>query len=414
MAVNVEIFSQGNEVITGQTVDTNAAWLSQQLATMGCTVTRHTAVGDNLENLVALLHEISGRADFCICTGGLGPTVDDLTAEAVSRAFGLPLEFDEEAYRQITHFFTRRNRHIPDSNRKQAMLPQGSIRLDNEWGTAPGFAIKHHHCIFAFVPGVPFEMKQLFREKIRPILNEQFSIEPSKLVTIKTVGIGESDIQERLENLNLPAEVQLGFRTGMDENQTKLQFPPGFPESEIEFIAFDVAKRIGDPVFAITGLTENAPGLVDVIGEILNRKGQKLYVVETISHGLMSAKCMGHTFLEESVYGQNLKTMFSGLGMNVQLKDELESAIKLAEAFKSKSRMDIVLVQLYQGVHSEDQNLQVLRNKDRAITLYNVLATENGIFHHTLQIGGTIKRKQNQAALSSLDFLRRYLQNKIK
>ncbi len=413
MSVNVEIFSQGNEVITGQTVDSNAAWLSQQLATMGCIVTRHTTVGDNMDDLVALLNEISGRADFCVCTGGLGPTVDDLTAEAVSRAFRLPLEFDEEAYRQITHFFTRRNRHIPESNRKQAMLPQGSARLDNEWGTAPGFAIKHNHCLFAFVPGVPFEMKQLFRNKIRPILDEQFSIEPSKLVTIKTVGIGESDIQERLENLSLPPEVQLGFRTGMDENQTKLQFAPGFPESEIEFIAFDVAKRIGNPVFAIAGLTEKNPGLVDVIGDTLNQRGQKLYVVETVSHGLMSAKCMGHTFLEESIYGQDLNKMFSRFDLEDHPEDEFESAVKLAQAVKSKNPVDIVLVQLYQGIQYEDQNLKVLKNKDQAITLYTVLATEKAVFHHSLQIGGTIKRKQNQAALSSLDFLRRYLQNKI-
>lgn len=413
MTVNVEIFSQGNEVITGQTVDSNAAWLSQHLVAMGFTVTRHNAVGDKMDDLVALLQEISGRADCCICTGGLGPTVDDLTAEAVSRAFGMPLEFDEEAYRQIEQFFIRRNRHIPESNRKQAMLPQGSTRLDNQWGTAPGFALHYNQCWFAFVPGVPFEMRHLFREKIRPILDELYTVEPSKLVTIKTVGIGESDIQERLENVSLPRGVQLGFRTGMDENQTKLQFPPGFPVPKLESIALDVAKRIGDPVFTIAGLSEEDHGLVDVIGEILNRRQQKLFVVESVSHGLLSAKCMGHPFLEESIYGQSLEKLFSRLGLDYLSEEEPESAAKLAHAIKSQNKGDVALVQLYQGMQYDSPYHEALRDKNRTITLYNVLAIENVVFHHSLQIGGTMKRKQNQAALSSLDFLRRYLQNII-
>lgn len=413
MSVNIEIFSQGNEVITGQTVDTNASWLSQQLVIMGYTVTRHTAVGDHMDDLVALLQEISVRADCCICTGGLGPTVDDLTAEAVSNAFELPLEFDQDAYRQIEQFFNRRNRHIPESNRKQAMLPQGSIRLDNEWGTAPGFTLTYNDCLFAFVPGVPFEMKQLFREKIRPMLDQKFSVEPSTLVTIKTVGIGESDIQERLENLSLPQGVQLGFRTGMDENQTKLQFPPGFPESEIEPIAFDVAQRIGDPVFTITGISDSNHGLVDVIDEILSQKKSKLAVVESVSHGLLSAKCMGYSFLDEAVFLQSLDKLFSRLDMNYSLEDEMESAAKIAEAVKSGCHADIVLVQLYQGMKNDGLDHPSLKDKDRAITLYNVLATENRLIQQSLQLGGTMKRKQNQAALSGLDFLRKYLQNKI-
>ena len=158
----LEIFSQGEELVTGQIVDTNAAWLSQQAVTCGFTVTRHTAVGDNLSELVSLLVDIAQRADCCICTGGLGPTSDDLTAMAVAEAFDRPLTFDAEAYEQIARFFANRQRTMPDSNRKQAMLPQGAKRIDNHWGTAPGFSIKYERCWFVFLPGVPMEMKQLF------------------------------------------------------------------------------------------------------------------------------------------------------------------------------------------------------------------------------------------------------------
>jgi molybdenum cofactor synthesis domain-containing protein len=126
--------------VTGEIADTNAAWLSSELIGLGFDVTRHTAVGDRLEALVDLLREISRRADLCLCTGGLGPTCDDLTAEAVSLAFERPLAMDPTALTQIEDWFSRMNRDMPSVNRKQAMLPAGATRLDNLWGTAPGGA----------------------------------------------------------------------------------------------------------------------------------------------------------------------------------------------------------------------------------------------------------------------------------
>ncbi len=145
----VEIFSQGEELVTGQTLDTNAGWLSRRLVQMGFTVTRHTTVGDKLDDLVGLLKEVSVRADCCICTGGLGPTIDDLTAEAVAIAFDRALQFDPVAYQQISAYFKHRNRPMAESNRKQALLPQDSERLDNDWGTAPGFSLQQGRCWFS-------------------------------------------------------------------------------------------------------------------------------------------------------------------------------------------------------------------------------------------------------------------------
>ena len=137
-----EIFSQGEEIITGDTVDSNAAWLSQRLVELGFKVRRHTAVGDDLDDLLSLFQEIAERADCCICTGGLGPTIDDLTAEAVSIASQQVLQFDAEAYAQIQQYYACRDRPMPAANRKQAMLPDGAQRIDNAIGTAPGFAMQ--------------------------------------------------------------------------------------------------------------------------------------------------------------------------------------------------------------------------------------------------------------------------------
>ena len=296
MNPTLEIFSQGEEIVTGQIADTNAAWLSQQAIQLGFTVTRHTAVGDKLEDLVGLLREIAGRADCCICTGGLGPTSDDLTAEAVALAFDLPLTFDEIAFAQIRQFFSNRNRAMPESNRKQAMLPKGAERLDNEWGTAPGFAVEYGRCRFAFIPGVPSEMQHLFLEKILPTLHQRFSLQPEQLVTIKTIGIGESAIQERLNAIAIPDRVQLGFRAGPEEVQTKLLFPADYPKPAISTLVNQVADQLGNVVFAIDGLGETAGDLVSVIDKLMSGK-HTLAVIETASHGLLTSLCVGRDWL---------------------------------------------------------------------------------------------------------------------
>ncbi len=406
MNPKVEIFSQGEELITGQVTDTNAAWLSEQLIPMGFKVTRHTTVGDRLEDLVSLLQEIAERADCCICTGGLGPTVDDLTAEAVAIAFATPLEFDSIAYQKMTEYFSHRGRPMPESNRKQAMLPKGSIRLDNEWGTAPGFALKSGHCQFAFVPGVPSEMKQMFKEKITPLILAPFKTQPWKLITIKTIGLGESDLQACLDTLVFPEAVQLGFRAGSGEIQTKLLFPPDYPETEMRDFTRTVAKQIGEPVFAIDGQDKQARGIEAVLGEMLRLRQHTLSILETISQGLMAAKCIEIDGLSESKFAASTEQICTRLNIEVQ-DDLLVTSSDIAEAYRVECGTDYALVQLY------NREAVDLAGQRQSIHLYNALATRTKTVTQLNRVSGTIKRQQNQAALLGLDFLRRYLQNKV-
>ena len=406
MNPKLEIFSQGEEIVTGQTVDTNAAWLSQQAVACGFTVTRHTAVGDKLDDLITLLQDIAQRADCCICTGGLGPTSDDLTAEAVACAFNLPLELDHIAFAQISRFFANRNRTMPESNRKQAMLPQGSERIDNEWGTAPGFSLQYGRCWFAFLPGVPLEMKHLFQERILPTLSDRFLLQPSRLITIKTLGLGESAIQERTNTIKIPAQVQLGFRAGADEVQTKLLFPYDYQEPELTMLVARLAESLGDYVFAIDGFGELTGDLVFEIDKLMTGKKLTLAVVETASQGLLAAKCIGSQWLLSASYEQSI----AGLEHNTIAETDTESlmttAKAIAVALQKNSGADLVLAQLYVG------DSKALHDKDKSITLYNGLLTGDSFYQSVHAIAGPIKRKQNQAALLTLDLLRRYLQQK--
>jgi nicotinamide-nucleotide amidase len=406
MNPTLEIFSQGEEVVTGQIVDTNAAWLSEQAVAMGFTVTRHTAVGDKLDDLVVLLREISVRADCCICTGGLGPTSDDLTAEAVANAFDLPLEFDAVAFEQIKRFFIVRGRDVPESNRKQAMLPKDAKRIDNAWGTAPGFSVQAGRCWFAFVPGVPFEMRHLFLETIQPALASRFLLQPGKLITIRTLGIGESAIQQVISAIEIPNQVQLGFRAAPDDVQTKLLFPHDYQEAAVNSLVGKVATELGDHVFAIDGLGQVGGDLVFTVDQLMTAGKHTLSVVETASQGLLAAKCVGMPWLLETCYQQSLQRLGQKLGITVNAEDLPATAQAIAKAIHKTGDADFVLVQLCEG------DRQTFDDKDRSIILYNILLAGDGFHQTTHTVAGPIKRKQNQAALLALDLLRRYLQHK--
>jgi competence/damage-inducible protein CinA-like protein len=404
----VEIFSQGEELVTGQTLDTNASWLSRRLVQMGFTVTRHTTVGDKLDDLVGLLKEVSARADCCICTGGLGPTIDDLTAEAVAIAFDRPLQFDQVAYQQISAYFKHRNRPMAESNRKQALLPQGSERLDNDWGTAPGFALQQERCWFAFVPGVPFEMKHLYRQHIQPHLLEKFRVTPWQLIIIKTIGIGESDIQERLCKYKLPDQVQLSFRTSSNEIQTKLLFPPGFSRTELETVSRQVAERIGDKVFTIEGVDELSGDLVSLLDKMLSAQQRTLAVAETLSQGLIAGKCIGADWLTESLFCRDVNHMASKLALSISTTFDTEEqrsqlAITYARQLREISGSYIALVQLCFQPSSE------LIDKQSTAVVYTALVSATNAASQTNKIGGPIDRKQNQAALHALDCVRRFI-----
>lgn len=398
-----EIFSQGEELVKGQITDTNAVWLSQRLAQMGFEIKRQTTVGDCLQDLVALLQEISSRADFCICTGGLGPTIDDLTTESVALAFERPLQFDSVALAQIERYFLHRNRAMVDANRKQAYFPKGAVRLDNTWGTAPGFTLQTQRCWFAFVPGVPTEMRHLFNAYIQAELEKRFILQADKVMIIKTLGIGESELQQILNEYSLPDAVKLSFRAAVDEVQTKLLFPAETADSVIKNCVNELAKIIGSAVFAIDESQQTSSDLISVINQLMLKNKYTLSVLETVSQGLISVKCMGKIWLQDSSYQQSIDTLAIDLGCNKQ-SDLVQTAIGFAKKIQHKYHSDLILVQLYEGEKEQ------IYNQEQNIILYNILLTANGVHHQTATITGSSKQKQNRAALEALNLLRKYLQ----
>ena len=288
-AAVAEILATGEEIRTGALVDSNSAYIAEQLELAGLKVVRLNGVGDELGRLAAVLKEIAGRADVCVVTGGLGPTVDDLSAQAAADAAGVDLQPDAAAMASIEDFFRRRNRPMNPSIRKQALLPAGAEVLLNPVGTAPGFVLGIGRCRIFFLPGVPFEMKRMLADQVLPRIEAMpgSGREIRRIKTLSCFGLTESLTGERLEGLGgqFPG-VQLGLRARFPEIQVKL-YGSGADEAQVSD-ALDRAagwarERLGDLVFSDCGEPMEA-----VVGRLLRERNAGLAVAESCTGGLIS------------------------------------------------------------------------------------------------------------------------------
>ena len=407
-----EIISQGDEVITGQVVDSNAAWLAERLTDLGCDVIAHTTVGDTQEAITSALKTAAGRADITICTGGLGPTQDDLTAESVAEAFGRPLLLDEKALADITAFFARFRHPMAKSNEKQAWLPEGCIRIDNRWGTAPGFAVEEQGALLAFMPGVPREMFKMYQKRVEPMIEERFDLHPGTLVSLRTIGIGESNIQERLKDFVVPGVI-VGYRSVLPENIIKLRFDHNFPADEMALIVADVQRLIGKYIFSIEGLAGKQGGsLVEVVGRVLSEQGETLAVAESCTGGALSALCTSlpgaSNWFTEGVISYANEAKVDLLGVDPALIEE-EGAVsegvarQMAEGIQARAKSSYGIATT--GIAGPSGG-----TKEKPVgTIHFAIATPEGTLHRKINLGRDRGHFQTMAPSIVLDQLRQHL-----
>ncbi|HWT78193.1 MAG TPA: CinA family nicotinamide mononucleotide deamidase-related protein, partial [Candidatus Methylomirabilis sp.] len=200
--MKAEIVAVGTELLLGQIVDTNSAHIARQLTTVGLDVHFKSTVGDNMDRLKATLGTALSRADFVITTGGIGPTLDDLTRDAVAEITGRPLTFQPHLFAQIENFFARLGRPVGQNNRRQAFIPEGAIPIENPVGTAPGFILEQNGRVIISVPGVPHEMRYFMEHSVLPYLRTKLGIcDVIVSRVLKLTGIGESLVDDRLKDL---------------------------------------------------------------------------------------------------------------------------------------------------------------------------------------------------------------------
>lgn len=281
--INVEMLSTGDEVLYGQIVDTNAAWLADFLFEQGLPLSRRNTVGDKLDDLVAILRERSTQADVLIVNGGLGPTSDDLSALAAATAKGESLVLHEPWLAQMEKFFKERGRVMAPANRKQAEIPASAEFIDNPVGTACGFAIKLNRCLIFFTPGVPSEFKVMVQQEILPRLRARFDIpEPPLCLRLTTFGRSESDLAQSLDHLTLPAGVSMGYRSSMPIIELKLTGPASERQA-MEALWPEVKKVAGESL-----IFEGTEGLPAQLARALLDKQLSLTLSEQFTGGLLA------------------------------------------------------------------------------------------------------------------------------
>ncbi|HHU0689784.1 nicotinamide mononucleotide deamidase-related protein YfaY [Citrobacter sp. Marseille-Q3906] len=281
--LNVEMLSTGDEVLHGQIVDTNAAWLADFFFNQGLPLTRRNTVGDNLDDLVAILRERSEHADVLIVNGGLGPTSDDLSALAAATAKGEGLVLHEPWLAQMESFFRERGRVMAPSNHKQAELPASAEFINNPVGTACGFAVKLNRCLMFFTPGVPSEFKVMIEHEILPRLRERFSLsQPPLCLRLTTFGRSESDLAQSLDSLSLPAGVTMGYRSSMPIIELKLTGPDS--QREAMMALWPEVKRVAGQNM----IFEGTEGLPAQIARKLQDRQYSLTLSEQFTSGLVA------------------------------------------------------------------------------------------------------------------------------
>jgi len=211
--VRAEIITIGDEILFGQITDTNTQWIGAELTGIGIRPVRKTSVGDNKQDILDAFTEASKRVDIVIVTGGLGPTKDDITKHTFCEYFGSELKMNEDALKLVTDFFAKRGRAMTELNIQQAALPDNATYIPNLWGTAPGMWFEKDNVVYVSLPGVPYEMKSLMEFEILPRLKAKFVSNIIKHKSVRTVGIGESFLAEKIENWEdaLPEHIKLAY-----------------------------------------------------------------------------------------------------------------------------------------------------------------------------------------------------------
>lgn len=281
--LNVEMLSTGDEVLHGQIVDTNAAWLADFFFNQGLPLTRRNTVGDDLDALMAILRERSEQADVLIVNGGLGPTSDDLSALAAATAKGEGLILHPEWLETMTRFFAERGRPMAESNRKQAEIPASAEMINNPVGTACGFAIQLNRCLMFFTPGVPSEFKVMVEQEILPRLRQRFTLpDPPVCLRMTTFGRSESELAQSLNPLTLPPGVVMGYRSSMPIIELKLTGPANQRDAMLALWP-EVRKVAGDSL-----IFEGTEGLPAQIARCLQERQLSLTLSEQFTGGLLA------------------------------------------------------------------------------------------------------------------------------
>lgn len=283
-----ELLSIGDELLYGQTLDTNSHWMSVELSKIGVKVIRKTTVGDVDSEILKAFAEAEQRADIVLITGGLGPTSDDLTKPCLATYFQCGMAMNEEALAEVTEFFKSRGRELTELNRLQALLPTACEKITNPIGTAPGMWFDRGSKVFMSMPGVPHEMKRMMTDHVLPRLQQKFALPVIYHKIIRTIGLGESFLAAKIEEWEkaLPPHIKLAYLPSLGEVKLRLTGTGSSREQlqhETDALTETLKDRIGQFIY---GYGEEP--IEVTIGKMLRARTLTLSIAESCTGGYLS------------------------------------------------------------------------------------------------------------------------------
>lgn len=407
------IISTGTELLLGTTVDSNSLFMSQKLSDLGFRVINRYTVGDNREQICNAFENGLERADLVISSGGLGPTLDDLTKEVACEVTGCHMELVEEEVQRLKEFFARRKRDMPQVNLKQAMFPAEAIILRNSRGTAPGMYLKKDGKTVVLLPGPPREMQAMYLEEVEPLLKQDFDLDKRLTAskTIKVIGPGESQVDEMLADIiKNPRGCSLALLAKNGEVHIKVTAEgkdAEHSEQILEHITSEIKDIMGEYVF---GYEEDS--LAGVIGELLTKQDKSLALAESCTGGLLAQ--MITEIPGSSGYFWGAVTSYSNaakidlLGVQKETIEKFgavsrETAEEMAKGILQKSGTDYSLA--ITGIAGPDGGSQ-----DKPVGLvFIALADNREVTVKEMHFAGGRDAVRNLSARTALDLLRRQL-----
>ena len=409
---NAEIISIGSELLLGQIVDTNAAWMAQRLTDAGVNLFYKTVVGDNPRRMREVIDRALERSDIVITGGGIGPTQDDLTREIVAEATGRELVLDPHLSEQIEQRFQRRGLIMTENNQRQAYIPQGAIPVENPNGTAPSFIVEDPRGVVFALPGVPFEMKWLFDHEVIPYLQRKFSLaETLTYRVLKVAEIGESSVDDRIGHLiagsSNPTVGVLAHPGQVDVRIAAKAATKDDAQAMIAPVEDEVRKLLGRHVFAADDET-----MEDAVGGLLKGRNATVAVYEDLTAGLVTERLQqaSHEHFAEAVVGGGarsvrriLESSSGGSEIEMLQKNPAELSKALAGAVRTVASSTIGLA-LHAIPEPESQGSQV-ENLGRGQT--HIAVTDGSGFRtRTYAYAGRGRPDRTRMSLNAIEVLR--------
>ena len=406
--MNVIVISIGDELLIGQTVNTNASWIGQEISKIGGNILEGLTISDKAQEILTTVEYSINKAYVIIITGGLGTTKDDITKHTLASYFDTELEIHQPTLDKITAYFSMRKRPMLESNIQQAALPKDCTILSNNYGTAAGMWFEKNGKIVISLPGVPYEMKGIMSEEVFPRMKERFQLNSMYHKTILTQGIGESFLAEQLtewENRVRAEGFGLAYLPSPGIVKLRISSPNGEQDKTIiEDYLSEVKNTLPEAVFGYEN--ENLP---EIIGKLLRENNLKIGTVESCTSGLLANQIVSVSgasdYFEGSLltYSYKLKEEVLGISNSTLVENGAVSeivALQMAESGLEKLDVDICLSTT--GIAGP-----LGGTDDKPVGLVWIgLATKNGVKARKFQFGDNRERNLQMTVLSALNWLR--------